>query len=71
MEKNYNNRNFEKELNRFLRAVMSAEEEDNFLAFLRDNKQFASRAFLSTMMIKEIRLRATEVDAGILEKFRN
>lgn len=71
MEKNYNNRNFEKELNRFLRAVMSAEEEENFLAFLRDNKQFASRAFLSTMMIKEIRLRATEVDAGILEKFRN
>ena len=68
--KKYKSRNFEKELDRFLRAMMSVEEEKEFLAFLRNNRQYADRAYLSAIMIKEIRKDAFQRDRRIVSEIQ-
>lgn len=70
MEKKYTNRNFEIELNRFMRAMMNAEEEKGFLSFLRKNKTYAKKAYLSAVIVKEVRRNAAETDKRIINKIQ-
>lgn len=66
MAKIYNKHNFDRALNKFLRALMTPAEEQSFLQFLRANPYFHNRAYMTTAIISNIRQYGAEKDRGIV-----